>query len=697
MSDSRPYQVKGHHLDRLAIVYLRQSTMQQVEQNTGSTAYQYAQAEHARRWGWTEERIVILDEDLGLSGTSTVRRTGWQTLFRLVGEDKVGLILFSETSRVNRNTQDFDVLLRLCEEFDVLLAADGHILDPKEPNDFTMGLLQSIFAQHENRTRTASMRRAKETKAKDGIPVTHPPVGYIEGPDRTWVKDPDERVRAIIPFLFHEYLRLGSILRLAKELLRRGIEVPAYHGGRLCGRETKWSPAYPSRIGYILRNPAYCGDYLYRPGLGGRARGPRGGKGRASRKAPPEKWYRKEDTHEAYVPRALWEEVQARRAANADSWPQPTRHGDALLLGVAVCAVCGLRMQPTYSGGPGSGHYQCNRGSYGVRDCGSVVARLVDPVVVEHLLRRLEAPGVGDLLAVLERADETYAAIERQRARELAHAEYEAGLAERRYKAEDPENRLVVATLGREWEEKLRHRDALQRQQAATPIGPRIALTADDRAEILAMPAAVPGVWSAPTTTVQDHRKLLRLLVEKVRLGGLRTEEVSVAIQWVDATVTTATVLKPRGVWRVIGRMREANMSYQAIAAECNRLGLQATPRGPFTPGRVMRIFNTQVKPPPEALSYAAAGPTLRELHAQKLTYPEMARRLNALGRRTPRYHLWSEDTVRRGLKELGLVRSRAAGGQGRDRRSGPSAGSPPRGLMGAEGVRSDGGQEGRP
>src|SRR5215471_14737507 len=152
------------HLEKHAVVYLRQSTSFQVDHHTGSTTRQYQLQDQARALGWAAERIVVIDEDLGVSGSGSRLRTGFQEMLTLIASGQVGAVFAVHESRLARNIWDFVQLLTLCEQYHVLLIIDGAVKDPREDRDRLVSLVMGTFADLENRDRTRQLRSAKLAK-----------------------------------------------------------------------------------------------------------------------------------------------------------------------------------------------------------------------------------------------------------------------------------------------------------------------------------------------------------------------------------------------------------------------------------------------------------------------------------------------------------------------------------------------------
>jgi len=223
---NRPPQILATHLRRRAFVYLRQSTRRQVETNQGSTLAQRDQQEFAIAWGWLKGEIDVIDEDLGLSGTSGERRTGWQRLLRAVADGTAVIILVGDISRLSRSRRDFAVLVELCRTNDVLLAVEGRIVDFDNSTDRFMANIRADVAEYDNEVRREIMMKGARAKARRGYAVRRPPVGYVEGPAGQWRPDPDLSVRKAITAVFDDFERFRTLGRLLRHYWENGIRLP---------------------------------------------------------------------------------------------------------------------------------------------------------------------------------------------------------------------------------------------------------------------------------------------------------------------------------------------------------------------------------------------------------------------------------------------------------------------------------------
>ena len=256
MLTERPREITPRHLARTAVVYLRQSTDEQVQHNTGSTDYQRGQVRYPQRWGWPAERIETIDTDLGLSGSAGHHRPGYQRLVAQIERDEVGAIFLADLSRLGRNAEEWFRLLTLCQRHDVLIVLDGNVYDPNNSSELLMTRLLAMLAEHDNLMRRETMQRGRIAKAGKGQAVSSPPVGYVRASDGSWDQDPDPNVRAAIGAVFRTFLAERSCRRTLDALQRLGVQLPRRRRTHLF-----WTAPTVTKLYRVLTHPAYAGIY----------------------------------------------------------------------------------------------------------------------------------------------------------------------------------------------------------------------------------------------------------------------------------------------------------------------------------------------------------------------------------------------------------------------------------------------------
>jgi DNA invertase Pin-like site-specific DNA recombinase/DNA-binding MarR family transcriptional regulator len=542
------------HRDRLAVVYVRQSTPAQVQDHAESTRLQYGLAGRAAALGWAPSRVLVIDEDLGHSASGADARPGFTRLVAEVGLDHVGIVLGIEMSRLARSGREWHQLLELCALSGALLGDLDGVYDPAEHNDrLLLGLKGTISEAelHLIRQRMWSGRIAKARRGELAVPL---PAGLVRRPSGEVVLDPDEQVRAVVRLVFELFEQLGTVGAvlgfLADNRIQLGIRLREGAGrGELAWRR-------PSRAGVtnMLRNPAYAGIYAYgRSTLDRRRRQPgRPFTGRV--RQPREQWaVFLPGVLPAYISIEQYERNMARMDANRSRAQSlgAVRDGPALLAGLVACGRCDAKMTVCYQRGPGGKLYPvyvCSRAKsdYAAAQCQQLAGPPVDAHVTGLLLAAVAPAALEVSLAAAGQAQAQREQVDRIWRQRLERAGYQAERARRQYQLAEPENRLVARQLEKDWEAALAGRQRLgEEYDRFTAARPRT-LTAAEREQIRALAGDLPAVWDAPTTTDADRKQLIRHLVEQVRITVLGTsEEVDVEVTWAGGHRTAGRVTRP--------------------------------------------------------------------------------------------------------------------------------------------------------
>ncbi len=543
--------IKPTHMQRAAVVYIRQSTNSQVENHRESTARQYALAERARHLGWTNEQVILIDEDLGLSGASAVKRTGFTRLTTEVALGRVGLVLGLEVSRLARNNADWYRLLDLCGLTDTLIGDGDGLYHPALFNDRLVLGLKGTMSEAELHIIRARLDGGIRNKAARGELRRGLPVGLVWGDeDGEVLFHPDEAVSGAIRTVFERFAELGSVRQVWLWLRSQGLSFPLQWRS-----EIRWvTPTYTA-IHSILTNPVYAGAYTYGKTRSERYVDKHGAVRKRIRRLPMKEWaVLLPEHHPGFINWETFEANQVRIDQNVHPKPNQAggaiREGSALLQGIAVCGHCGRRLRIYYSGKNSTPGYHCSgkdlvngRGLY----CLNVGGVAIDQAVVQAFLQAITPAALQASVLAFEELQSNHDAAFAQWRLEVERTRYEAERAERRYRAVEPENRLVARGLETEWENRLRalhvaeaelHR---RQQQQPPPIGP------EQRQRILALGADLQQVWSAPTTTDRDRKELLRTLLEEVIIVVNRAERRGqLMMRWRGGTLTTIDLSLPR-------------------------------------------------------------------------------------------------------------------------------------------------------
>jgi DNA invertase Pin-like site-specific DNA recombinase len=508
--------VTADHLERAAIVYVRQSTLVQVREHTESTLRQYDLAGQAARLGWPGTAIEVIDADLGLSGRTASHRDGFKHLIARVCLGEVGAVFGLEVSRLARSNADLARLLELARLTSTLVIDNDGVYDLSDINDRLLLGLKSQMSEAELHWLTSRMNEAKKAAARRGELRVPLPVGLAYDDDGSIGIDPDEEVAAAVRDVFAAFAQTGSAYGAAGAFAGRRFPRRAY-GGTWAG-QLRWGRLTHSRAAEILRNPAYAGAYVFGRRRSRQVVSPDGQVRSSVTELPRDQWeVLIRDHHPGYI---TWEDYlanEARLAANrTNAGERPPREGTALCQGIVFCGACGRSMQVRYQ--DRYPRYECSHSRHdhvATPLCGSVRADTVDAAAASALLEAVAPDQVS--LALSAAAEVTVRRQRSVRAAELAaeRARYDADRAERAFLACEPENRLVARTLEARWETRLADladaEAALATQRSAQPE-----LPAPD--QLAATAANLPALWASPATSDKDRKRMLRALLADVTI-----------------------------------------------------------------------------------------------------------------------------------------------------------------------------------
>lgn len=597
------------HRERLAYVYVRQSTATQVRHNLESQQRQYELQQLVESLGWDPESIVILDEDLGHSASGLKGRTGFARLRAEVCEGRVGLVMSIETSRLARNNREWYQLLDLCAVCGTLVAEPAGIYDPRDYEDRLHLGLKGILSEAELHILKSRLVAGARHKAERGELFMRLPVGLVADSERKAVLDPDQGVQQTIRSLFEKFSELGSVRKVFRWMLENGVKMPRRLGSGLFSRVTWQAPTFAA-LQHVFHNPRYAGAYVF--GRTERYMRVEGGEPRGySRQVPVEKWRVViPGAHPGYI---TWEEFLENRKRIKDNYVGTQKgrgaagRGPALLQGLVLCGRCAARMQVRYRSRDfgkellrQEAAYTCYRGNaqFLTGLCQRVGALLVDHLVQDAFLRVLEPAQLEVSIDALQRLEENTRAAERHWDLKLERAKYEVERARRQYDQVEPENRLVARDLERQWEERLRDLKRLEDEHARWKQGKAEAWSAERLDELRELVKDVGKLWHAENTTNEDRKELLRLLIDDVWLWVYREKrEIEVRILWKGGSQTVhraAWWLNGRGVKeeviRRIGELAAAGILDAEIARRLNAEGHRRCDDRPFEQHNVTQI-----------------------------------------------------------------------------------------------------------
>jgi DNA invertase Pin-like site-specific DNA recombinase len=539
------------HWERLAVVYVRQSTMQQVLEHQESTRLQYGLVRRAIAWGWPEARVLVIDDDQGRSGTSAEGRHGFQRLVAEVGLDHVGLILGVEMSRLARSSKDWHQLLEICALFGTLIADLDGSYDPSQYNDRLLLGLKGTMSEAELHLLKQRMYQGILQKARRGALSFALPIGYVHNASGEVVYDPDEQVQHVVRLIFRKFDELGTLHALLRYLVQHDIQLGVRVREGPAKGILEWRRSNRMTLQNMLKHPMYAGAYAYgRRQVDARKKQPgRPSTGRVTRPRPAYHVLLK-DHVPAYITWAQYEQHLARLAANRARAETigAVRHGPSLLAGLLVCGQCGCRLQVRYGGSRMLHSYTCDRvaTTYGGTYCQYLPGEPIDAFVSQWVLTALEPAALTLSLEATAHLEQERQALDQLWQQRLERAAYEAERAARHYRAIDPEHRLVARQLAKDWEEKLTAYRQLQEEYERFVQAQPQSLSGAEREAIAQLAHNIPALWHAATTTMAERKEIVRQIIHRVIVAGEGTSErLQITIEWVGRGVTAGIITRP--------------------------------------------------------------------------------------------------------------------------------------------------------
>jgi DNA invertase Pin-like site-specific DNA recombinase len=568
MTGTAQEKVNAGHLKRNAYLYIRQSTLRQVFENTESTIRQYDLRQRAVALGWPVEQIIVIDNDLGQSAATAVDREGFQKLVTEVSLGRAGIVLGLEVSRLARNSTDWHRLLEICALTDTLILDEDGLYDPSHFNDRLLLGLKGTMSEAELHVIRARLQGGILNKARRGELQCPLPVGLIYSVEGRPILDPDKQVQESIRFFFDTFGRTGSACAVVKTFRQKELLFPRRLKIGPNKGDLIWAELIHSRALCILHNPRYAGAFVY-----GRHRTRARVDGSSSyTKLPREQWMLFKDVHPGYISWQQYEENQRRLQENAhangqDRRKSPPREGPALLQGLAVCGICGSRMTVRYHVRRTKlvPEYFCQHDGpdHIISQCQHVFGEHVDEAVGHLLIETVTPLALEVTLTVQQEIQARFDEVDRLRKKAVERARYEADAAQRRYLHVDPANRLVADSLEADWNNKLRALNAAQQQYEERRQNDLAAVSEQQRASIAALAHDFPRLWQSPKTSDRERKRLVRLLLDDVTL--VQNHEITAHVRFKGGITKTLTLPRPLNAW-------EAKKTPAAIIAEVDRL-----------------------------------------------------------------------------------------------------------------------------
>jgi DNA invertase Pin-like site-specific DNA recombinase/predicted DNA-binding transcriptional regulator AlpA len=595
--------ITAEHLRRCALVYVRQSSAAQVEHNRESTERQYQLVDRAIDLGWKRDMVSVVDQDLGITGSGLKDRSGFAFMTAQVALGQIGIVLGLEVSRLARNNSDWYRLLDLCGVTNTLIGDADGIYHPGLFNDRLVLGLKGTMSEAELHVLRARLEGGIRNKAARGELRRGLPVGFVWGDAEGEVLfHPDEAVTHTIRMVFDRFAEMGSArqvwLWFRSQQLRFPLSSALLEGIR-------WvTPTY-TKIHQVLTNPVYAGVYAYGKSRFERYVDETGRVRKRARRLPRSEWsILIRDHHPGFIDWETFEANLARIGSNTRPRPHQAggavREGTALLQGIATCGRCGRRLRVYYSGRNSAPGYHCagdvianGRGEY----CLRVGGCKIDSAIADAFLAAIRPAGLDASLRATDELEADHNAVLAQRRLDVERARYEAQRTERRYRAVDPDNRLVARGLEAEWEKTLRALDGAENELARFERQQPRPISAEDRRAVLSLGSDLQRVWSAPTTTDRDRKELLRTLLQEVIVAVDRERnQAHLTLRWQGGLLTEVEV----SLWQVrhatirtdeetVALLRRMATHYPdaVIAGILNRQGRRTATGMRFTTNRV--------------------------------------------------------------------------------------------------------------
>jgi DNA invertase Pin-like site-specific DNA recombinase len=642
---------RAEHLKRDAYLYVRQSTLRQVVENTESTQRQYALQGQAVKLGWPGDRVITIDQDQGQSAATAADREGFQKLVTEVSMGRAGIVLGLEVSRLARNSSDWHRLLEICALTGTLILDEDGLYDPSHFNDRLLLGLKGTMSEAELHVLRTRLQGGIENKARRGELKTRLPTGLVHDDQDHVVLDPDRQVQQALSTFFDVFHKLGSACGVVRHFRKERLLFPRRIGVGTRKGELIWVALTTPQALKTLHNPRYAGAFVRGQT---RTRTLPDGKTK-TRKIPQDQWgIVLPNSHPGYI---TWEEFLRNQrllrensaAHGGDRRKSPPREGPALLQGLVVCGRCGEPMTIRYRNCKAGLQpvYVCQREgiSHAEPICQSIPGAKVDEAVGELLLEMVGPLSLQVALEVQDAIQSQLAEADRLRQQQVQRARYEADLAKQRFMRVDPNNRLVADTLEGDWNEKLRRLREAQETCERERQADRELLDQKQREEVLSLARDFPRLWKDTRVSYHERKRMVRLLIEDVTL--LKAEELTLGIRFRGGATRRLTLPLPPPSYRTwqtppeivaqIDRLLDQYTDGQ-IAAQLNQQGLRSGKGGCFQCRSIEHVRR--------AYRLKSRYDRLRE--KGMLTVQEIAKRLGVV---TGTVHAW---------RELGILKAQA-------------------------------------
>lgn len=593
--------IQKHHLGRTAFIYVRQSTMTQVQHNLESQRRQYALVEYARQLGWSE--VKIIDDDLGRSGSGHVKRQGFEALLAKVCQGEVGAVFALEASRLARNGQEWHRLLEFCAIVDTLIVDHDGVYDAKHPNDRLLLGMKGTMSELEISTFRQRSQEAIRQKARRGEYYNRIAEGYVLGDQGRLEKDPDEQLRSVLALVFAKFREMGSARQVYLWYRQEDIKLPSRR--EPMGKQVEFVSATPWLVTRFLKDPTYAGAYVF--GRSKRRVTLENGQKRVLRHryVNPEDWeVLLKDHHEPYLSWPEYLKNQETLVHNRNQLGEAVRgsarRGKGLLAGLVRCGRCGKKMQVQYGGRSSRQsvvYYFCRASQHeqiGKQNCSMFGGVTVEQAVVEAVLDALTPIRMEAMIEATAQLNQKHADKRQQIEFDLERARYEADRCQRQYQAVDPENRLVANTLESRWNKALAKVGQLH-QELANFEASQKHFSFDDREKLMRLACDLPRLWNHEAAPFDLKKRILRSVIHEI-VVYVEKKTLRVLIHWQGGQHTEIHLRKRKPGehrWKTVEstleliRQLARLMSDQQIASQLNRMGIASSKGHTWTRIRV--------------------------------------------------------------------------------------------------------------
>lgn len=611
--------IQSFHQQKTACIYLRQSTMYQVMHNLESTERQYALQQKALHYGWDSTLIRIMDGDLGQSGSSTTHREDFKTLVAEVSMGNVGAIFVLEASRLSRSSADWNRLLELCSLTQTLIIDQDGCYDPSQFNDQLLLGLKGTMSQAQLHLIRGRLHGAKINKAKKGELRFPIPVGYIYDDEGNITFDPDAQVCHILKLLFDVFNEKQTAYGVVRFFGHNNIQFPKRsYGGRWKGK-LLWGRLTHERVLTIIRHPFYAGVYTFGRYKSFKKINPQGEIYSTTKRQPMDQWtVMIKDHHCQYITHEEFEknnqQLQLNKVTNEDSLLSgPAREGSTLLQGLLVCGVCGKRMTIRYAvNNKIVPTYECNwKKRQGLTSCScfSFRADLVDPVIEQKVIEVLTPANVSIAINALGQIEKRNASMDKQWQMNIQRCQYQADIAQRRFELVDPANRLVAASLEKNWNQELEKLNLANNQYKEYQKKRETQFPSPKRKEIITLAKSIPSLWSK-TTNTKDKKRIVRLLISDITVTKDQDKKILfLNIRWqagpleqIQVTLPLNAADKTRYPIELVDKVRTLTVKFgddKKTISLLNQQGLLGATGKPFTKDMIRWIrYKHNIKMP---------------------------------------------------------------------------------------------------